>query len=116
MSRRTAHKQRHQALNYLADAMQLVPIPRVLSGCLVDLAAVCCGEGARTFCIPSRLPNGDLAPYSGLDIQRMLRAKGVRMWANWIMIDCDRTIMFTVRGDMAKWTDHLLTEARIEHT
>lgn len=54
---------------------------------------------AYTFLIPED------CGWSGLQIERMLRENGVRIWGQMIF---RRTIMFTVREAQVKWAQHLL--------
>lgn len=114
MPRHTKQRTRSKALNRLLDWAKLLPLPPVLTGPLIDIAAICCGAGARTFVIPDKLPNGQPLPYSGMEIAGALRQwRGIRVWGNYVMVLINRDLVFTVRGDHARLVEWYLSEHEI---
>lgn len=102
-------------LNTIIDIANALPLPRELLAYPVDLAAYLCGDAPATFCVPDRELKQLQMNVSGADIQRILWAKGVRMWGYFVMPPPINDLMFTVKRSQAAWAERLLSDARIPY-
>lgn len=100
-------------LNRLIDLANILPLPQVIPAYPLDWAAALLSEGSRMFVVPVKLANGNTSQWSGLQIERLLAAKGVRMWGR--MVSPRGDIAFTVKTTQADFTAHLLYKEGIEY-
>lgn len=98
-------------LNRILDIANLLPFPpRQIMAYPLDMIARLFGEEPVTFLVP----NDDETPLSGLQIQMLLLAHGVRMWGGFVMMPPINDIMFTVKKSQARFAAYLLRKAGIE--
>ena len=106
-----------RALNRMVRWAKLIPLPTPVTGLVLDIAAICCGAGARQFTVSGRLPNGDPIPYSGWNIECALREfRGTRLWGNFVMLGKNRDLYFTVRADHARRAEYVLQQLGVTYT
>lgn len=100
-------------MNRLIDLANALPLPQALLAYPLDWAAALLSEGSRMFIVPARMANGSTNRWSGLQIERLLRAKGVRMWGR--MVSPRGDITFTVKATQGDWAARILRDAGVEH-
>lgn len=103
----------HSLLNRLIDLANALPLPQVIPAYPLDWASSLLSKGSRMFVVPVKLANGNTNQWSGLQIERLLAAKGVRMWGR--MVSPRGDIAFTVKATQANWTARILYDAGIEY-